>query len=170
MISAPGSPNISMAKNIVTLRPAPPPHGLDRLRPVALMEVGRRRLREPVGCRWPGYSHDAVAQRLAGCFHDMAGCLEIGLAYSQIDDVLSLASRALARASTSKADSVPGGSCRSLASTWRLVFRVAVEVGFRSIMPNLPLLELKGAAGGNYGFGGLLLFPGATLDAWGCDV
>ena len=108
MISAPASPNISMAKNIVTLPPGTMRTQLgsivDAMAAIKIGSHGFAELRDAVGGR---VTVLAVARRLDGCFDDVRRGKEIGLPNSQVDDALALGLERLGAGQDLNADSVP---------------------------------------------------------------
>ena len=91
MISAPGSPNIRMAKNIVTLPPGTTSTCVGRdLDAVAAVQIGRHRLAQRQDAVGRRVAVMAVGQRLAPGLDDVLGGREIGLADAEIDDRAAL--------------------------------------------------------------------------------
>ena len=86
--------------------------GID-LHAMALLEVGRHRLAQLGDAVGGRVAVMAVAQRLAGRFHDMLGRLEVGLADAEIDDVLALGLQGLGAGEHLEGGSrCPGGRAR----------------------------------------------------------
>ena len=128
MISAPGSPNIRIAKNMVTLPPGTMTirSGID-LDAVAAGHVGRHRLAQRQDAVRRRVAVMAVAQRLDRGLDDVRRRLEVGLADAEVDDATALALQVVARASTSKAVSVPR-RCR-LSTSCSMAFPPMVRAG-----------------------------------------
>jgi RimJ/RimL family protein N-acetyltransferase len=107
-MSAPGSPNIRIAANMVTLPPGTISTRLRRhLDAEAAMDVGGDRLAQRQDAGRRRVAVVAVAERLDRRLDDMVGGAEVGLADAEVDDVAAFGGKAVARASTAKAFSSP---------------------------------------------------------------